>query len=189
MSSAAPFRGWWIVGVGFATQAISMGFSIMTFPLFVPLLVSEFAASRGSILLGQSMLLAVMTGVGSLLGRVLDRRSIRGVMSLGALGNAGCLFAMSFATSLWQLALLFGVCLAVGTAMMGPLASSTVVAKWFRRKLGRAQGLVNMGGPAGGLLFAPIAGVLLASAGWRGTLRCFAAITLCAIPEIGRAHV
>jgi len=68
--------------------------------------------------------------------------------------------------------------------MLGPLSSSTLAAKWFRRKLGRAQGLTNMGGPAGGLFFAPIAGWLLAAYGWRTTLVCFAGMTLCVIPAL-----
>lgn len=184
MTERAPFRGWWIVGIGFASQAVSMGFSIMTFPLFVPFLIEEFGTERGPIVVGQSLFLAVMQGVGSVLGRVLDRRSIRAVMALGALVMAACLLALSRATALWQLGLLFGVALSVGATMLGPLASSTVVAKWFRRRLGRAQGLTNMGGPAGGLLFAPVAGALLAAFGWRTTLVCFAGTTLLVIPAL-----
>ena len=187
MTGREPFRGWWIVGVGFASQAVAIGFSIMTFTLFVPLLVEEFDSSRGQVTLGLSTLMVVMTGVGPILGRLLDRRSIRGIMVAGAALFAACLAAMPFATALWQLGLLYGVGLAVGTAMLGPLASSTVVAKWFRRKLGRAQGLTNMGGPAGGLLFAPITGVLLARFGWRATVGCFAATTLLVIPAVWAA--
>src|SRR5262249_58096665 len=126
----------------------------------------------------------VLTGVGPVLGRILDRGSIRAVMALGAATSAACLVAMAHASALWQLELLFGVGVALGTAMLGPLSSSTVVAKWFRRKLGRAQGLVNMGGPAGGLLFAPIAGQLIARFGWRTTLLCYAGATLCTIPVV-----
>jgi MFS family permease len=184
VSGRAPFRGWWIVGVGFATQSVSMGFSIMSFPLFVPFLVEEFGTERGPIVVGQSIFLAVMQGVGSVLGRVLDRRSIRAVMVLGALVMAASLVALSRATALWQLGILFGVLLSIGVTMLGPLASATLAAKWFRRKLGRAQGLTNMGGPAGGLFFAPVAGALLAAYGWRTTLVCFAGMTLVVIPAL-----
>ena len=184
MTQRPPFRGWGIVGIGFATQSVAMGFSIMTFPLFVPFLLDEFGTERGPIVVGQSLFLAVMQGVGSVLGRVLDRRSIRAVMALGALVMAACLFALSRATALWQLGLLFGVVLSIGATMLGPLSSSTVAAKWFRKKLGRAQGLTNMGGPAGGLFFAPVAGALLARFGWRTTLVWFAGITLLVIPPL-----
>lgn len=182
---AAPaFRGWWIVAVAFVTQAASMGFSLATYSLFVPTLIEDFGASRMQATLGASMMFAMMTLIGPVTGRLLDLRSIRAVMTAGALLNASCLALMYGASTLWQLALLFGVGVAFGTSMLGPLASTTVVAKWFERKRGRALGLANMGGPAGGLLIAPIAGVLIESYGWRMTLLFYAAGTLLVIPAI-----
>src|SRR5262249_39048426 len=126
----------------------------------------------------------VLTGVGPVLGRILDRGSIRAVMALGAATSAACLVAMAHASALWQLELLFGVGVALGTAMLGPLSSSTVVAKWFRRKLGRAQGLVNMGGPGGGLLFPPTAGQVIGRLGWRTPPLCYAGAPRCTTPVV-----
>jgi MFS family permease len=178
------FRGWGVVAVGFVTQAVAMGFSLATYSLFVPALIEDFGASRMQATLGVSTMFAMMTLIGPVTGRLLDLRSIRAVMTAGALLNASCLALMYGASTLWQLGLLFGVGVAFGTSMLGPLASATVVAKWFERKRGRALGLANMGGPAGGLLIAPIAGALIESFGWRTTLLFYAAGTLLVIPAI-----
>ncbi len=189
MSAAAAaagrsFHGWKIVGVGFLTQAVSIGFTVGTFSLFLPALVKEFGASHASVSAGQGVFMAVMTLVGPFIGRLLDRGSIRAVMVAGALASGLSFALMSAAQSLWQLGLLFGIGAAVGTAMLGPLSSATVVAKWFVRQGGRAQGLTNMGGPAGPLLLVVLAGWLIESFGWRATLRIYAVGTLLVIPPI-----
>jgi len=183
-AAVAPFRGWRIVGVGFFTQAISIGFTVGTFSLFLPSLVEEFGASHASVSSGIGIFMAVMTLTGPWIGRLLDRGSIRGVMALGALTSAASFALMSLAGSLWQLGVLFGLGAALGTAMLGPLASATVVSKWFERMRGRAQGVTNMGGPAGPLLLAMAAGWWIEELGWRSTLRIYALGTLLAIPPV-----
>lgn len=182
--SVAGFRGWWIVAVGFFTQAVALGFSLFSFSLFVPSLMEEFQGSRAVVTLGFSLMFSGMTLVGPFVGRMLDTRSVRGLMVTGAVINASCLALMSRATELWQLGILFGGGVAIGTAMLGPLASATVVTRWFDQQRGRAQGLVNMGGPAGGLLGAPLGGYLLQTLGWRSTVLVFSATTLIVIPAI-----
>lgn len=184
MSERVSFRGWWIVAVGFSTQAVAIGFSVATFSLFVPRVVEEFESSRQIVTLGQSLMFLVTTLAGPMVGRVLDRGSMRAVMTAGALINAGCFACLALVTELWQLGLIFGVGIGLGTAMAGPLASATLVAKWFRTRLGRAQGVTNMGASAGGLLFAPIAGILIERYGWRATMLWFAAGTLLVVPAI-----
>jgi MFS family permease len=161
-----------------------MGFSLFSFSLFVPSLMEEFQGSRAVVTLGFSLMFSSMTLVGPFVGRMLDTKSVRGLMVTGAVINASCLALMSRATELWQLGVLFGGGIAIGTAMLGPLASATVVTRWFDRQRGRAQGLVNMGGPAGGLLGAPLGGYLLATYGWRSTVLVFSATTLIVIPVI-----
>jgi sugar phosphate permease len=109
---------------------------------------------------------------------------IRWVMAAGALINGICLLLASRATELWQLTVLVGLGAGLGTNMLGPLSSATVVAKWFERERGRAQGVTFMGGPLGGLFFAPLAGLGLSALGWRGTLVAFGLLTLASIPLV-----
>ena len=184
MSRETPFRGWRIVGVGFATQAVCIGASIASFPIFLLPIMEEFGATNAEVSLGPSLFIVTMTVSGLLVGPLLDRRSIRGIMVGGTLLTAACLAAMSQATGLGQLAVLFGLGLAIGVTSMGPLASSTLAARWFRRSIGRAQGLTNMGGPAGTSIFALASGVAVQQLGWRNTLLLYAALTLLLLPAI-----
>lgn len=179
---ASSFRGWWIVAVGFLCQAVAMGLTIIPYGLFSTPIQQELGASVGEFQLGIALFLLVMTAAGSQVGRVLDASSIRVVMACGSVLLAASFFAMSLATALWQLALGFGVGAAIAVAMCGPLPVTTVVAKWFDRKRGRAVGLVAMGIPAGGIVLTPLAGQWLDALGWRGTLQVFAGIALLIAP-------
>ena len=143
------FHGWRIVGVCFFAQLLALGCSVATYGLFIPVLTDEFGASFLTANLGLSILGVMMALAGVVIGPVLDRYSIRAIMMMGALVNAAAFALMSYASELWQLGVLFGLGVAVGAAMFGPLAANTVVAKWFERYRGRAVGIASMGAPAG----------------------------------------
>jgi len=176
------FRGWWIVAVAFIAQAITIGLTIIPFGLFTTPLVEEFGLSIASFQSGLGLFILAMTSASAGVGPMLDHRSIRAMMATGAALLTLCFLGMSAAQEPWQLALLFGGCGAIGVALAGPLASTTVIAKWFDEKRGLAVGIAAMGPPAGGMLLTPLAGWLLAEVGWRTTLQVFALIASFIIP-------
>lgn len=178
------FRGWWIVAVAFLAQVAAIGFSMATYPLFVTSMTEEFGISLTTFNLGGTILVAAMALAGLAIGPLLDRHSIRNVMAGGALLLAASLALMSRATEVWQLGVLLGVGVAPAIAMLGPLAATTVVAKWFERLRGRAIGIASIGPIAGGLLIAYPAGVLIQSSGWRVALLWFAAGALLMVPVV-----
>ncbi len=184
VGASTPFRGWPIVAVGFVAQFLALGCTIAVYGLFIPVLTNEFGASFLTANLGLSLIGVVMALAGMFIGPLLDRGSIRAVMTLGALLNACAFGAMAFATALWQLGLLFGGVIALGTAMLGPLASNTVIAKWFDRHRGRAIGIASMGPPFGGFLLSPIVGMLITEFGYRSALLSFVALHLLIVPFI-----
>jgi len=176
------FYGWRIVAVAFFAQAITIGLTLIPFSLFITPLVADFDLPIASIQVGMGLFSVVMMGAGAGVGVLLDRFSIRWIMASGALVMTLSFLVMSVADHPWQLAILFGVGAAAGTAMAGPLAASTVVARWFETKRGLAMGLSAMGPPVGGLLLTPVAGWLLAEVGWRDTLQVFACATFVLAP-------
>lgn len=178
------FHGWWIVAVAFVAQAITIGLTIIPFGLFTTPLVEEFGLSIGGVQSGLGLFILVMTGASAGVGPLLDRRSIRAMMATGAGLITLCFLAMSFARQPWQLALLFGGGASLGVALAGPLAATTVIAKWFDEKRGMAVGIAAMGPPAGGLLLTPLAGWLLAEVGWRTTLQVFALLSALVLPLV-----
>jgi MFS family permease len=176
--AVTAFRGWWIVAVAFVAQGIAIGLTIIPYGLFLTSITEEFGASVAEYQTGIAILTLVMTGCGSFVGRLLDRGSIRVIMTCGSVLLACSFFGMSLATELWQLGLGFGLGAAIGVATAGPLAATTVVAKWFERKRGQAVGIATLGIPAAGLALTPLAGQLLDALGWRATLQAFGGISL-----------
>ena len=179
------FYGWYVVGVAFFAQFLALGCAIAVYGLFIPVLTDEFGASYTTANLGLSLVSVVMAAAGAVVGPLLDRRSIRFIMMTGALLGAACYGLMSQADALWQLGLLFGVGVAIGAAMFGPLAANTVVAKWFEQHRGKALGIASMGAPTGGLVLSPIVGALIANVGWREALMVMSVLHLLLIPLIG----
>ena len=178
------FRGWAIVAVAFAAQALSIGLSIIPYGLFIQPIIVEFDASVMIANGGIAVLFFVMTIAGTIVGPLVDRHSIRAIMVGGAIVMSASFALMSITSSLLQLGMLFGVGVAIGVAMLGPLPASAVVVKWFDRKRGRALGIAAIGPFAGGLALTPLVGALIESVGWRVSLQCFSVGVLGIVPFI-----
>ena len=172
------FHGWRIVGIAALSQGLAVGTTFFTYGVFVKPLAAEFDAPRLVVVLGLTLLMLMQGIVSPFLGRALDRYSIRGIMVLGLILCAGGLFGLSVATSLWQIGLLFGSLIAVGSHMFGPLATSTLIAHWFVRDRGQALGVTALGASAGGLIFPFAATRLMEEMGWRGAVSTFAIVLL-----------
>jgi MFS family permease len=172
------FHGWRIVGIAALSQGLAVGTTFFTYGVFVKPLAAEFDAPRLVVVLGLTLLMLMQGIVSPFLGRALDRYSIRGIMVLGLILCAGGLFGLSVATSLWQIGLLFGSLIAVGSHMFGPLATSTLIAHWFVRDRGQALGVTALGASAGGLIFPFAATRLMEEMGWRGAVSTFAVVLL-----------
>lgn len=171
-------RQWRLVAASFATQAVAIGGTLGGVAVFMPPMEAEFGASRAALSWMVAIWNVVMGLAYPLVGRALDRGSPRALMLAGAAASGASLLAIAAAPALWQVELLFGVGTAIGTALLGPLASSTLIARRVPENAGRALGLANMGAPAGPVVAAPIAGWIVATHGWRPAFVAFGVATL-----------
>jgi MFS family permease len=175
------FYGWRIVAVTFLTHFISVGFVFYSFGAFFKPLAAEFGASRFEIAVGMQLMMVVTAVFSPFLGRWLDRGSIRTIMCAGAVVMAAGFALLAGVSSLWQFYALLASLLALGSAMLGGLAGSTLVANWFADQRGTALGVSTMGISFSGFAMAPIATWMIASLGWRISFLVFAAVSLAAI--------
>ena len=72
-------------------------------------------------------------------------------------------------TQLWQLALVYGVLVALGLSATGHVVGSAVVSRWFIRRRATALSLLGAASMAGMSLLVPVAMWLILAVGWRAT--------------------
>ena len=71
---------------------------------------------------------------------------------------------------LWQLVLLFGVSLGIGTGMTALVMSAIVSTRWFSDRRGLVVGMLTASNATGQLVFLPLAAWLESRYGWRAAL-------------------
>jgi MFS family permease len=102
-------------------------------------------------------------------GRLLDRYSMRLVISLGALVFSGAMAAIALAPSLGLMALLLLVA-GAGFAVIGPLSTNTLASRWFVRRRGLALGIAAVATSGGGFVVVPLLSRAIQTMGWRQAL-------------------
>lgn len=172
--TASPLRritqihySWVVVAVVFfsllAAQAIRSTPGVIIVPL-----EREFGWDRATISLAVAVSLITFGLGGPLGGSLIDRFGPRLVMLGGELcilaGLAGMLYGLH---ELWQLFLLWGVLIGVGTGAVGGVLGAVVAQRWFRTHRGVIIGLFGGATSAGQLIFIPPVAELTVDHGWR----------------------
>ena len=158
------------------TQAIGYGvlfyaYAVVTLPMERELGWTR-AQTSGAFSLG--LLLAGLAAWP--IGRFVDRRGARGIMTVGSLAGGALLIAWSRVTTLPQLFLVqagIGLVLAAVTYEV----AFTVIARWFRRERRiRALLIVTMVGGLASTIFVPATQALVDGVGWRSALVVLAVV-------------
>ena len=170
------FFGWFVVAAAFVVQLLGFGIAY-SFASFFDGLEMEFQASRGDISLVFSIAGFLYFSLGAVSGPLSDRMGSRPIVALGMLLIAGGLLASSFAQSLWQVYLSYGVAVGVGVGF-SYVPSVGVLQRWFVRRRGLASGLAVAGIGAGTLVAPPFTRFLVEMLGWRETFQVLAGMTL-----------
>jgi MFS family permease len=164
-----------VIGVLFASTALSVGASQYAFGLFIEPLEQQFAWTRTEI--SASLSFAAVTGLASpFIGRAMDRYGVRPILVL-SLVIGGIAFGLRpFMTELWHwYALSFLQFIAfAGTTV---LPTGKLVANWYPHARGRVMGITATGNNFGGLVIPPAIVAVLAVATWREGYLALAAIS------------
>ncbi|MEZ4332145.1 MAG: MFS transporter [Myxococcota bacterium] len=184
MGERSAFRGSQIVGIAALAQGVSVGSTFYAYGPFLKPLAAEFDASRLVVTLGLTCMTIVQGLAAPFIGRAFDRGSARALMISGVVSLAAGLMLFSQTSAFWQAVLLFMLPIAIGAHLFGPLAASTLVARWFVRQRGTALGVTSLGAAAGGAAFPPLATALIEALGWRGAIGTLGAGLLLVIPAL-----
>jgi MFS family permease len=166
-----------VVALAFATIG---GVGVWSFIVSLPAVQADFGVVRADASLPYTCLMIGFALGGVLTGRLADRFGIVVPLLLGALALSVGYIAAALASGLWQLALVHGTLLGVGTSTtFGPLVAD--ISHWFTRRRGIAVAICASGGYFAGTVWPPIVRHFIDSVGWRHThlgIGVFCAVTL-----------
>lgn len=181
------FYGWVIVGLGMLMQAMASGGTNALYGVFATPFADSFGTNRASVMLGTASVAFCASGLLSPFAGIWMRRySLRRLALLG--GSALCIgySLASFATSLWHISLIYGICWAMGNVLYGTLAVNSTVSNWFVRQRGKALGLVSLGISIGTIALPPLISWVIVEFGWPSAKRLLAVMVALTLPLVFR---
>ena len=174
---------WVVAAVTFVALLGSAGFRATPGVLIVPL-ENEFGWNRAVISIAVSINLILFGLTGPFAAALMDRFGLRAV-TLGALVTVatGALLT-TVMNAPWQLYLLWGVVVGLGTGCMASVLAATVANRWFVKRRGLVLGVLTAAGATGQLIFLPLLGWLAQSSGWRLSAVTVALAALAVVPVV-----
>jgi sugar phosphate permease len=167
------YYGWLILAVVFVAQMMTIGLTSYSFGLFVIPVSSEFGLTRADTNIGLMTIICGMSLGAPFVGAVLDRFSARLVMTVGVVGFAAGLVAISFARSPLLIVALLAFPVSPCAIGSSHLMTSTMVSRWFHARRGQALGIAALSASVSGVLVVKALSYYIDHAGWRPTLRTY----------------
>jgi MFS family permease len=164
-----------IVGALSVTETVTWGIIYYGFPVFLRPMEQDLGASRVAVTAAFSIGLATSALASISVGRWLDRRGPRALMTIGSCLATVLTFAWARVQSLPALYVVwFLMGLAMATTLYEP--AFAVVVSWFVRGRDRALLTVTLVAGLASTIFMPIEAALLERLGWRHALTVLAIV-------------
>jgi MFS family permease len=161
--------GWVVVAVTFLTMLVTAGAMGAPGVLIVPL-EREFGWDNAQISTALALRLLLFGLFGPFAAAFMNRFGLRRVMiSAAALIVTGLVVSLAM-TQVWQLVLLWGVVVGVGSGLTAIVLAATVATRWFTQRRGLVVGLLTASSATGQLVFLPLIAELTERFGWRAAL-------------------
>jgi MFS family permease len=168
--ASLPLVGAFVVG------AIAYG-GLYTFPAISVAFAGEFGISRTLAVTPWTMFLVVTAVASPLLGRAYDEWADRDLLTASMVLLAAGWLAVYLAQEISLVILAYAVFMALGL-QLSFIGTSTAIARRYAGMSGLALGIAYAGPGIGVAIALPIAGGLIATAGWRSTSLVFLASCL-----------
>ena len=160
------FYGWIIVLVSAIAETTAFGAGAASFGVFLQPMSTALGWSRATLTGATTLQSLANLSVSPVLGTLVDRYGPRVIMVFGATVAGTSYMLMARVTEPWHFYLLYTTAAALGLHEIGSLVGTTVVAKWFIRRRGRALAFTTLGNNVGGILLAPLSAFLIDAVGW-----------------------
>jgi MFS family permease len=167
------FYGWYIVAAGLLLSVLFSAIFIYGFTAFVNPIMATFGWSYAQISLASSLRGLETGAFNPIWGIAVDRWPAKKLMLFGMIVTALGVFVLSRSVNL-AMYYVGSLILGMGSSLATGVLPTTVVARWFKRGIGKANGVLSMGMGIGGVA-TPIVVALVDRFSWQTTLM-FAAI-------------
>jgi len=170
------FHGWRVVAGAFVGMVLANGIFTYAFTVLVDPIREEFAASLEQVM--YSLTIGTFMGlvVGPVMGVLIDRYSVRHLMTLGCALAALGLYVTSTAQTIAVFSVSIGITMSLSLGMVSSMAGSAAVSRWFTTSRGKALGVAAMGSSFGGVVVPALLTFWVESFGWRHALQYMALV-------------
>jgi MFS family permease len=171
--------GWIVAGATFLSGLIMAG-AVGAPGIFIIPLQQEFGWSNSDISAALAIRFFLFGIMAPFAAALMNKYGVRRIVLIAQAIVAVCLIASLWMTSLWQLLLLWGVGVGIGTGMTALVLGATVATRWFVAQRGLVVGVLTASVATGQLIFLPLLTSLAVSYGWRVALMVVCAAVGCA---------
>ena len=174
---------WTVAAVTFVVLLVAAGIRSTPGVLLVPL-EEEFGWSRASISAAVAINLVLYGLIGPFAAAVIDRVGVRRTLAAALLALALGVGLTTIMRERWQLVLLWGVVVGVGTGFTAIVLGAVLVNRWFATRRGTVLGALTASTATGQLVFLPALAALAAGYGWRAPVLLMAGLALLVVPLV-----
>ncbi|MBB3542572.1 MULTISPECIES: MFS transporter [unclassified Rhizobium] len=161
--------GWIVVAATFLTMLVTAGAMGAPGVLIKPL-QDEFGWETSQISSALAVRLILFGLMGPFSAAFMNYFGVRKVIVFAMILISSGFVGSLFMTELWQLLLLWGVVVGLGTGLTAMVLAATVSARWFTRHRGLVVGMLSASSATGQLVFLPMMAQLTETYGWRATV-------------------
>jgi MFS family permease len=164
--ASVPFAGWYMLGIACLAMFLSGPAQTYGVSVFVDPMLEEMGWSRSvfSTLYSVGTLASAVVLIA--IGRLIDRRGNRLVMSLAVVGYASAMLVLANVNSLILLAVGFALLRTFGSSVL-TLGGRTLVPNWFHSRAGRAFSVIAVAAMLSQALIPIFNTFIVDAVGWR----------------------
>jgi MFS family permease len=137
--------------------------------MIVPL-EREFGWSDAQISSALALRILLFGLFGPFAAALMNRFGVRRVIVCALILIAAGLLTSLLMTRVWQLVLLWGIVVGIGTGLTAMVLAATVATRWFNHRRGLVMGILAASSATGQLLFLPLIAEFTTRFGWRAAL-------------------
>ena len=145
---------------------------------------AEFGWSIGTVSAAIAVNLALFGLTAPFAAALMERFGVRQVVSVALVTVAVGAGLTVFMAASWQLVLLWGVVVGLGTGSMALALVATVVGRWFVARRGLVTGVLTAANATGQLIFLPVLAHVVEDSGWRAASVTVSVAALVVVPIV-----